>query len=209
MPPSKEILRREARALRLAAPAFPAWSAALVARLRADRGWRDARRVGAFLPLPDEPDLRPLLAERLAAGGFLAFPAVAENGLWHWRELTSLHAAVRAPGGLGVRQPPPSPPVDPLGLDLILVPCRALDGRGHRLGRGQGIYDRLLAGLPGRTLAVLFHRQLVPEVPAEPHDVPLRAAVTERWGPVDLPFPIDSTPPPADTPASPPDAFGA
>ena len=48
-------------------------------------------------------------------------------------------------GPFGILQPKQSaPPVEP---DLILVPLIAVDGRGTRLGRGKGHYDRVLAPL--------------------------------------------------------------
>ena len=49
------------------------------------------------------------------------------------------------PGPFGILQPSRrAPPVEP---DLILVPLIAIDGRGTRLGRGKGHYDRVLARL--------------------------------------------------------------
>jgi 5-formyltetrahydrofolate cyclo-ligase len=43
---------------------------------------------------------------------------------------------------------------------------------GHRLGRGRGYYDRLLATLPATTLriGVCFRCQLIDNIPSEPHD---------------------------------------
>lgn len=56
-------------------------------------------------------------------------------------------------------------------FDLIVVPGMAFDRAGHRLGRGRGYYDRFLAQYPQvYTIGLCFDFQLLPEVPAEPHD---------------------------------------
>lgn len=72
-------------------------------------------------------------------------------------------------------------PVGPLfddyaTIDLALIPGMAFDARGHRLGRGKGYYDRLLAHpafarIP--KIGVCYDFQLVAEVPSMPHDCPM------------------------------------
>jgi 5-formyltetrahydrofolate cyclo-ligase len=80
-------------------------------------------------------------------------------------------------------------------LDLVLVPGLAFDPAGNRLGRGAGFYDRFLAELRraedaggegasggcGRAVVcgVCFESQVVPAVPAESWDVPVKAIATE------------------------------
>ena len=61
--------------------------------------------------------------------------------------------------------------------DVVLVPALAVDGRGSRLGRGGGSYDRALARVFGLvpTIALLYDDELLDHVPAEPHDRAVRA----------------------------------
>jgi 5-formyltetrahydrofolate cyclo-ligase len=72
--------------------------------------------------------------------------------------------------------------------DLILVPALAVDRRGVRLGRGRGFYDRsLIHRNPHAPLvAVVRDDELVDELPADPHDVPMTHALTPRQGLVAL-----------------------
>ena len=72
-------------------------------------------------------------------------------------------------------------PVDPAALDVLLVPGRAFDRRGIRLGRGGGHYDRILPRLrPGvPAVGVTVEERIVPRLPAEPHDVPMTHLATE------------------------------
>jgi 5-formyltetrahydrofolate cyclo-ligase len=67
-------------------------------------------------------------------------------------------------------------------IDLIVVPDLAFSRDGHRLGRGGGFFDRLLAG-PGAAaykLGVCFDFQLLESIPIEPHDIVMDTVVTEE-----------------------------
>lgn len=75
---------------------------------------------------------------------------------------------------------PQGNPVDSGVLDLIIVPAVALDASGHRLGRGKGFYDRLLATTGAYTIGVALDCQLVDCVPCEPHDMKLNAVITAK-----------------------------
>jgi 5-formyltetrahydrofolate cyclo-ligase len=83
----------------------------------------------------------------------------------------------------------PGEDAEVLDPDILLVPLSVFDGKGQRVGYGAGHYDRAIARLHGKgrfpiLIGVAFDCQEVPSVPAEPHDVPLHAILTEsglRW----------------------------
>lgn len=85
------------------------------------------------------------------------------------------------PGRYGVEEPPADAPSEGLGPDvLVLVPGVAFDGRGGRLGRGRGIWDRALVARRGAVVfGVGFELQFVEAVPQEEHDQLMDALVTE------------------------------
>lgn len=161
-------------------------SARLRGRLGTSMGFREARRILAFIPLPSEPDLMPLLIDHREAGGVVLLPR------WHAGSEEYL-PAVFPPGGAlvagphGVQEPTASAPwAGDEPLDLVLVPGLAFDRQGCRLGRGRGFYDRLLSRLAaGNRWGVGFDLQVVAEVPREPHDVNLDLVATPGiWHPV-------------------------
>jgi len=67
---------------------------------------------------------------------------------------------------------------------LVLVPALAVDRTGVRLGRGRGFYDRSLTNRDPRAwlIAMVRDEELVDELPADPHDVPMTHALTPRRG---------------------------
>lgn len=71
----------------------------------------------------------------------------------------------------------PYPVVKPADLDMLVVPLVAFDAQSNRLGYGGGNYDTFLPELSPACAVVgaAFAEQRVPEVPLEPHDMPLPA----------------------------------
>ena len=138
--------------------------------------WRAAQTILAFYPLPDEPDLRPLL-ERYYQTKRILLPVVQGDKmvirLYEGQE-SLREGAFRIFEPQGQDLPLPS-----LQVDLVLVPGVAFDAAGHRLGRGKGYYDRFLSALPARPylLGTCFAWQEIPHVPAEPHDVLMDAVL--------------------------------
>lgn len=93
-------------------------------------------------------------------------------------------------GRWGLLEPPePWLPASAIGeAALVLVPALAVDRSGVRLGRGRGFYDRSLGARDpqARIVAVVRDAELVDELPAEPHDVPMTHALTPRGGLIGL-----------------------
>ena len=62
-----------------------------------------------------------------------------------------------------------------------MVPAIAYDRNGNRVGRGKGYYDRLLADTRALKVGVGYDFQLVDEVDAETHDIPVDMVITESY----------------------------
>lgn len=73
-------------------------------------------------------------------------------------------------------------PVEPAGLDFVIVPGVAFDGQGNRLGYGGGYYDRFFALLRKDVplVAVAFELQILDAVPVAPWDRRVDIIVTEK-----------------------------
>lgn len=116
--------------------------------------WAEAQKVVLFLPLPSEPIITPLKldceARKISA---VNIPQSA-------RSESDLHL--------------------PDAIDLILVPGVAFSKDHHRLGRGGGFFDRLLAGRAANAfkIGVCFAFQVLDSIPTEGHDVAMDAVIT-------------------------------
>ena len=141
--------------------------------------------VALYCARADEAPMAAIAARLHAQGVALALPLIGARDaplrFRAWRPGEPLEA-----GPFGIQQPAAGAEVVP---DVLVVPLLAFDRAGHRLGYGGGYYDRTLAALHARgpvlAIGLAFAAQAVRSVPAEPHDVPLQAVLTETGLAVD------------------------
>lgn len=141
-----------------------------------------ASTVLLFLSMPDEVDTLPIVADALAAGKTVAVPKVdTRRKVMDACVLRDLDRDL-APGVFGILEPVSAEVIEPGAIDFILVPARAFDRHGNRLGRGGGYYDRYMSHPAFRALrcGIAFAAQLLDALPHDEHDLPVHALVTER-----------------------------
>ena len=141
--------------------------------------WAAAQTIALYLSLPDEPETRGILQAAMAAGKRVVMPKIdLSEGLTWWMLQGS-----NLPPTSSLWEPTPEKSVRVSVEEIggFLVPGRAFDSKGARLGRGGGHYDRALARRMRQSWVVgLFYSlQELPDIPQEPHDIPLPAVVTE------------------------------
>ena len=126
----------------------------IVERIISSERWQNAERVLLFSPMRTEPDIAPLTEPQNSSDKLVA---IIPRTLRHEHELEL-----------------------PFAPDFVLVPGLAFSRDGHRLGRGGGFYDRLLAGRAraAAKVGVAFALQLHNDIPHAQHDVILDAVIT-------------------------------
>jgi 5-formyltetrahydrofolate cyclo-ligase len=143
-----------------------------------------AGTVAAYYSVGAEPDTRGLVYALWKRGTYVLLPLLRPDGDLDWASYEGPDSLV--PGPRGLREPGEPPRgVDAVSrADVVLVPALAVDRAGNRLGRGGGSFDRSLArvGPLIPVIALVYDEELVDQVPAEPHDVPVRAAVRPGYG---------------------------
>lgn len=141
--------------------------------------------VCGYVPVGSEPGSVHLLDVLVAAGCRVLLPVVATRGaVLDWAQYHGEHELV--PGAYGLREPAgrrlgPGALAD---AATVLVPALAVDLHGVRLGRGGGYYDRSLglAAPAAALVAVVRDAELLPQLPEQPHDVRMSAALTPVAG---------------------------
>ena len=136
--------------------------------------------ISGFMPIRSEVDTRPLMEALRVRGGRLVLPVVLDRETIVFRVFEADTPLVKT--GFGTTGPGEDAEV--LDPDILLVPLSVFDRRGQRIGYGAGHYDRAIARLHAKgrqpvLIGIAFDCQEVPSVPAEPHDVPLHAILTE------------------------------
>jgi 5-formyltetrahydrofolate cyclo-ligase len=137
-------------------------------------GFKEGITIGAYYPLADEAqwfinwDVNKVR---------LSFPRIGSNSMEF--VLSGLDELKEWRGeGISFRSPPEgNPKVAP---DVLLIPGRAFNEKGDRLGRGKGFFDKYLAGFKGTKIGICFDFQIFENIPLEPHDLPMDYVVTEK-----------------------------
>jgi len=143
--------------------------------------------IAGFQPTNSEPDISGLL-RLLSLHTVVYLPRVARVNDVEL-EWIAAQPADLVGGGAGIPNPTgetvaTGAELAGLAPELILVPALAVDPTtGARLGYGGGFYDRLLAALrqaerPPLAIGVCREAELL-SIPAEPHDQPVDAILTE------------------------------
>lgn len=136
-----------------------------------------AQTLAFCAPVRGEFDMRPLAALLIKRGWHSAMPIID---------------IVEAPMSFRAWTPASAMSVDRYGIpvpasgdilvpSIVLLPLVAFDLQGYRLGYGGGYFDRTLATMVPRPLAigVGFELARVDDIGPQPHDIRLDAVVTE------------------------------
>lgn len=144
--------------------------------LRAEVACRIGGCVALYWPIKGEIDLRELAVRLHEAGVATALPVVVTPGapleFWEWGPRTRLRR-----GAWNIPVPAERRPLQPTA---IVVPLLGHDAAGYRLGYGGGYYDRTLATLDPRAVAIgVGHAEgRLATIRPQPHDVPMDAIAT-------------------------------
>ncbi|MDE7154458.1 MAG: 5-formyltetrahydrofolate cyclo-ligase [Muribaculaceae bacterium] len=172
----KDDIRRNVKARKalLSAMEKAAAAARVFAQLEQSAAFAMADNILMYHSLPDELSTREFI-DRWAGRKRFYLPRV--NGMK--LEVLPYNRSRLAQGAFLIEEPQGDEVVPADVMELIVVPGIAYDRRGNRVGRGKGYYDRLLAETDALKVGVGYDFQLVDEIEAEPHDIPVDVVITE------------------------------
>ena len=134
---------------------------------------------------PGEVDLSCLIGEQLGVRK-VYLPRVFKDGTMKFLSVGSDWIESMGAGEYGIPEPSDAGEAfdkSKVSESAVFVPGLAFDKLGSRLGRGKGYYDRFL-GTPEMSsilkIGVCWSLQIVDEIPAESHDVPVDWICHER-----------------------------
>lgn len=150
-------------------------SEAVFQRLENSAAFQLAEKVLMYHSLPDEVDTKRFLKKWKEKKQFF-LPRVNGVNL----ELLPYDESRLEIGSFHIEEPVGDNTYPVEDIELIVVPGVAFDRSGHRLGRGKGFYDRLLQTAKAIKIGVGYEFQLVDQIPAEKHDIPMDIVITEK-----------------------------
>jgi 5-formyltetrahydrofolate cyclo-ligase len=142
--------------------------------------YKGAQEIALYMAFGFEVHTHGIINAAFLSGKKVYVPRVDEKKKCiSLHEISSLGDLV--PGYMGIPEPKTCKDAfDPLKIQLVIVPGLAFDSRGRRLGRGKGMFDRLLRKMKCPKIALAFDFQVIEAVPRASHDVPVDLIVTEK-----------------------------
>jgi 5-formyltetrahydrofolate cyclo-ligase len=153
------------------------WGQQIERRLRPLLAERPGITLGVYWPFQAEFDPRPVIDWLIAEGSRVALPAVVDKkGPLEYRAWRTGEPLVD--GVWNIPIPQNREIVIP---QAVLAPLVGFDGDCYRLGYGGGYFDRTLAALSPRPLAigVGFELSQIETIYPQPFDIPMDVVITE------------------------------
>ncbi|MBI4595983.1 MAG: 5-formyltetrahydrofolate cyclo-ligase [Candidatus Tectomicrobia bacterium] len=144
-----------------------------------------SKTLMSFCSFGSEVNTERIIKHALESGKRVAVPKVSlKNKSMLISELNDYEKDLVSTPPYGILEPSCRAvrPVNPMELDLIIMPGVVFDREGGRIGYGAGFYDRFLEKVPENVcrMAIAFDLQLVNKLPKEPHDKLVDILVTEK-----------------------------
>ena len=151
-----------------------AQSAAIWERLEHTEAFRKSTDILIYWSMDDEVQTPAFIDKWTAAGKRFYLPSIQGDNL-----IVKRYEGTLKPGDqFGIPEPDGEQVTDLTPITLVIVPGRAFDNDGNRMGRGRGFYDRLLPQLPHALKAgVCFDCQKLPSVPTDGNDIKMNFVV--------------------------------
>jgi 5-formyltetrahydrofolate cyclo-ligase len=158
----RQTLLQQRMALSLAL--VETYSQSLMKQIIALPAFQQAKVIGLYSPIKNEPDLRPLVNQ----GKQVLLPKVVGDSLIYgqWKQTDTLINST-----LNILEPNTNKDESHL-LDLLIIPGVAFDRFGNRLGFGKGYFDRYLSTKrPPLVIGVCYPFQLQKQLQVTQEDM--------------------------------------
>lgn len=174
----KAEIRKKISVLILSESTRRSRSKKISAQIQKTQFFKNADSIGFYFALADEIDILPAAKLALSQGKKVFFPRMTGKRI-EFRQITDFEKQFEV-GRFSVLEPAVKKTQSRIqALDLVIIPGRAFDKQGRRLGRGGGHYDRLLEKWEESVrMGVAFREQMVDQVPFELHDIDMDVVLT-------------------------------
>lgn len=133
--------------------------------------------IALYYPIQSELDIRSLIDEyRMHDSKNIILPAIEEELIFklYTKESSLIQKAFQT------FEVDVSSNVFVDDIEVIVLPCIAIDKSGHRLGYGKGYYDKALAAYTGIKIGVCYDEAVLEYDFYEAHDIAVNYIVTEK-----------------------------
>jgi 5-formyltetrahydrofolate cyclo-ligase len=139
------------------------------------------KTIAGFMPTQSEVNILPLLEKLITDNYNICLPFIGGDDVMIFKQCSNFSDLIN--NKFGIKQPLSS--CNNVIPELIIVPLLACDNNGHRLGYGQGYYDKTINSLKNNNhqlilVGLCFDQQVTDQLPTEEHDQKLDYVITTK-----------------------------
>jgi len=138
-----------------------------------------AKKIGLYFSKDNEVSTKKIITNLLQNGKEVFLPKIENNNL-NFKKINKLsNLEIR---NFGILEPKEfCPNIPPTELDLLIIPCIAIDEKGNRIGRGGGFYDRFISkNKIKQAICLAYEFQIFSNIIPEKHDQKIDYIITEK-----------------------------
>ncbi len=132
--------------------------------------------IALYVSKEEEVNTRLLIDSLLKLKKTVVLPKCYQNTLT-LHPITSMEDLMH--GKYGILEPISSS-IDPIHVEMIIVPMVGFDTLNHRLGYGKGYYDRLLSKMDCLKIGLAYEVTKIPLITSEQHDIPCDIIISDK-----------------------------
>jgi methylenetetrahydrofolate dehydrogenase (NADP+)/methenyltetrahydrofolate cyclohydrolase len=138
-----------------------------------------AEKIGIYYSKNNEVDTIKIIKKYLKSKE-IYLPKIKNTNEMEFRKISSLKDLY--PGKFNILEPSDKcPTISIEQLDLIIIPCIAVDPNGNRIGRGKGYFDRaLFQATTSLKICLAYEFQVLNKIIPEGHDQKIDLIITEK-----------------------------
>ncbi len=148
-------------------------------KLEGKKAFKEAKTIMMYISAYKEPETLPIIERLLEQGKRVIVPVSStETNTIVPTYIESLSELTK--GAYGIPEPSIIRPVKKEDIEVIVIPGIAFDMHRNRLGFGKGYYDKFLEDMNAKKIALCYDFQIVDDLPADDHDIPMDLILTEE-----------------------------
>lgn len=154
-------------------------SAMVMKKLHFLSEYQNAKNIMVYFPCSNEINTMPLIHELLNTSSKRCYVPVIKSVIGEMKAVSLTKHKKLSVNKYGLPEPVNKrATIDPLELDVILIPGLAFTAKGERIGFGRGYYDRYLKKTHAKKVALAYDFQVVDYLPQNKNDVLLDIIIT-------------------------------
>ncbi|MCK4650920.1 5-formyltetrahydrofolate cyclo-ligase [Candidatus Babeliales bacterium] len=141
--------------------------------------FQNSKNIGIYFSKDNEVDTKNIIIKLLKTNKKVFLPKI-KNITLEFRKINNLKDLEI--GMYKIKEPKKKCSIiNEKNLDILILPCIAIDKHGNRIGRGCGYYDRFLNKNPNiKTICLAYDFQILNKIKSEKHDHKIDIIISEK-----------------------------